>query len=1155
MPPKSSKSRRQQTITYNLSNANARDAFEEELELEEAELQQRHTAGRARVMGRGSAAFSLAADMPRPLYDRDMCGMHEYPSPQATTDMINLLELFGSSLDREVIESVYVGCNNKFNFAMERLLELAATNDAGAAGVAGCDADADGSSAQQLPSGSSADAAAADSAAATATPVVCYWDILPDDLKRHVFGFLSSRDLARVARTCRDFAGPARSLRTNTRQLQIPTGLGMHGIMTMVASHPNARAVSLRQWAAAPLSDGEFTTLVVALSAGSRSDRRLVPVEALSLKGCRWLSDGQLMAVCHTMQHLKEVDLTDCVGITDAALVALSKYQRLAPEGGDSSSSSSSSYSDGEYDDAQKSTTAIGTAAAAATAAARSPVLQRPIPGRREERRRSSGDGDGDGDDELQFEFDATPAPSVRPKVDGGPAGACGEASGALLDDVRSSAAVAADGDGDGKAQEGEEDMEGGGARASSGSSSSSDDDEEEDEGEAGGGDAAHSRVADPGVEGGREGEEDGVVAMPPSPLGAEVLEGAFKAGLALSPPTAAAAAKPRQGDGNGGAAVNVAPVTGATAAAGGGGSGGGRTRRGTAGSDSASGTPLYGASPVSGSGLMGTSYGAAAAARGGASSPWLYGTSPAGHSTGVAAAAAAAAAAVIGSGSKSWLYGSSPVMGASPYFRTGGSASITHNGWLARAATAATHHHSGRGLMSINLSGCTAISSDGVKALLSAPLPKSCLLQLDISRCPRITRAALILPATSNLCVFRASACHNLHEVIMQLPLTSPLTELHLADCKALSKLHGTWLRHLTASLCFRLVDLDPERWEVGRLEHLNLFGCRHLEWPGLAALLAKCGSSLRHLDVNGCNSVVVADIPAGNDGLRHVDASGCKSLVALRCPSPALATLTLRSCPRLQEVTLESPALTRLDISNCPHLQRLSMPALQQQQHQQQEQEQQHQQQQQGQGSQQQQQQGQGQQALGAGAGSGGGGSGGAGPVSALRAAPICDIYHGPNSKRVFRRSQGTHVQEVSANPAAEVAWYFPDTREQYRIAGDLLIVDSAHTNAALQEARTRTWAAMSEGGRQQFGWPHPGRPRAAEDPQAWNNPAPGPQEPPLDTFCLVVLRVGERYAGALLSACSSTIFIRKCEHGGSCALSVNFFENVSLITSETR
>ncbi|GIL57782.1 hypothetical protein Vafri_12929 [Volvox africanus] len=106
----------------------------------------------------------------------------------------------------------------------------------------------------------------------------------------------------------------------------------------------------------------------------------------------------------------------------------------------------------------------------------------------------------------------------------------------------------------------------------------------------------------------------------------------------------------------------------------------------------------------------------------------------------------------------------------------------------------------------------------------------------------------------------------------------------------------------------------------------------------------------------------------------------------------------------------------------------------------------------------------------------------------------------------------SRSRKVQELAVNPAAEVAWYFPQTREQYRIAGNLVVIDAAHVDNALLEARARVWSAMSESGRQQFGWPHPGRPRAAEDPEAWNNPAPGPQDPPLDTFCLVVLRVDE-------------------------------------------
>ena len=79
----------------------------------------------------------------------------------------------------------------------------------------------------------------------------------------------------------------------------------MHGIMSMVAGHPNARSVSLRQWCAVPLSDADFTALAVALSAGSRSERRAVPVEAVSFKGCRWLGDGHVMCLAATLQHLK----------------------------------------------------------------------------------------------------------------------------------------------------------------------------------------------------------------------------------------------------------------------------------------------------------------------------------------------------------------------------------------------------------------------------------------------------------------------------------------------------------------------------------------------------------------------------------------------------------------------------------------------------------------------------------------------------------------------------------------------------------------------------------------------------------------------------------------------------------------------------------
>lgn len=310
-------------------------------------------------------------------FDGEHEGMHEYDTPKQTADMLNLMELFGATgLDREVIEGVYFEVKCNFEVAMERLMELgqgiagapaqptpipaAVSTDSSllppnsiAAAAGGLAAAAPFAPATVAASASASGSPSAPDAAFVSTSTsapgpcnggaqddTCHWDTLPADVKRHVFTFLSSRDVARAARTCHDFADPARHMRTNTKQLQIPTGLGMHGIMALVGAFVNARAVSLRQWAATPLTDGEFTALVVALSAGSRHERRATPVEALSFKGCRWLTDGHVLTVCHTMQHLKEVDLTDCVGITDAALLALSKYHRIREDqdgGGDSS--------------------------------------------------------------------------------------------------------------------------------------------------------------------------------------------------------------------------------------------------------------------------------------------------------------------------------------------------------------------------------------------------------------------------------------------------------------------------------------------------------------------------------------------------------------------------------------------------------------------------------------------------------------------------------------------------------------------------------------------------------------------------------------------------------------------------------------------------
>ena len=125
---------------------------------------------------------------------------------------------------------------------------------------------------------------------------------------------------------------------------------------------------------------------------------------------------------------------------------------------------------------------------------------------------------------------------------------------------------------------------------------------------------------------------------------------------------------------------------------------------------------------------------------------------------------------------------------------------------------------------------------------------------------------------------------------------------------------------------------------------------------------------------------------------------------------------------------------------------------------------------------------------------------------------------------------------VAEAALNPAAEVAWYLPVTREQYRVSGTLDVVQegrgnaaaaaaaaaagaasgdattaaSADADAALAAARRKAWANMSDAGRAQFVWPHPGLPRIGDDEAAFTRPAPDGAGDPAADFCLVVLRV---------------------------------------------
>jgi pyridoxamine 5'-phosphate oxidase len=94
---------------------------------------------------------------------------------------------------------------------------------------------------------------------------------------------------------------------------------------------------------------------------------------------------------------------------------------------------------------------------------------------------------------------------------------------------------------------------------------------------------------------------------------------------------------------------------------------------------------------------------------------------------------------------------------------------------------------------------------------------------------------------------------------------------------------------------------------------------------------------------------------------------------------------------------------------------------------------------------------------------------------------------------------------AEQIQQKSSAEVCWYFPNTREQFRISGELILV-SANSHPHLQPARIKMWQELSDAARLQFVWPESGQARV-KDPQAFAPPAPDSTQP-VETFCLLLL-----------------------------------------------
>ena len=99
----------------------------------------------------------------------------------------------------------------------------------------------------------------------------------------------------------------------------------------------------------------------------------------------------------------------------------------------------------------------------------------------------------------------------------------------------------------------------------------------------------------------------------------------------------------------------------------------------------------------------------------------------------------------------------------------------------------------------------------------------------------------------------------------------------------------------------------------------------------------------------------------------------------------------------------------------------------------------------------------------------------------------------------------SRSQKAEQIPLQDWGEACWYFPKTREQFRILGKLTLVSADSPDQALSQARARLWQALSDAARTQFAWAQPGDPRASAETFT---PPPPAAEIPLSNFWLLLL-----------------------------------------------
>lgn len=107
--------------------------------------------------------------------------------------------------------------------------------------------------------------------------------------------------------------------------------------------------------------------------------------------------------------------------------------------------------------------------------------------------------------------------------------------------------------------------------------------------------------------------------------------------------------------------------------------------------------------------------------------------------------------------------------------------------------------------------------------------------------------------------------------------------------------------------------------------------------------------------------------------------------------------------------------------------------------------------------------------------------------------------------NQLKFVTDSRSEKADQIQHQAWGEICWYFPSTREQFRLAGELTLVGHDFADDTLSKARQTLWNELSDAARLQFAWAHPGKPRSEDD--SFSPPLPDPASPS-PNFCLLLI-----------------------------------------------